>query len=524
MSKRRGKAAPDVSAEPISEEKPAKAAPVLQQQVEANSPAAQKDQNPRQLPEQSTAQPSAIFSMFGGDLRRGDKAVDVFALAQATDNHSPASGTEVPLRIGDAVFVERAFANGWASGTNRTRGGQGFFPADFVQIVPERVGSLVEAAQAPPPNEVHASPAPLPAVLYAAERASPYADPRISPIGLPPPADIRASPAFAPLSVSPTAPAPSPDTAGFSVSIPNNGASPSDATPILSPTQPLQATMGFATVQGIPVQRSKLLVGSDDVRVDRSARLGGGGLGEVFLGVLRGSTRVAVRRLPEPMDRETTEVFAREVQGQEGLVQRNVLPLLAFSLQPPMLITDHLPDGNLRNFLLERGWDQPLGLSLLRDAAAGTAYLHAAGIVHGALRSTNVLVDGTRALVSGFGLAGLREKVGGGATVRSAAPEVLAGGGASKEADAYAFAMMCYEVLSDGALPFEGASDDLVGAQTCRLLSLGDPDCGCLPDQARRCPGQEAVEAVRLSGCLLGPGGEVLGSGSERTAIFRGHP
>lgn len=147
-----------------------------------------------------------------------------------------------------------------------------------------------------------------------------------------------------------------------------------------------------------------------------------------------------------------------------GSSQPAVLPLMAYSLDPPMLVSDLMDDGNLRQYLSRVGWPLPLGLKLLLDVATGMAYLHSKHIVHGDLKSANIMVDEQRALIADFGLSRFRQELvsSGASSSRSVlmgtpgfvAPEVLAGSSAGFPSDVYSFAMVCYEVVSRGRVPF----------------------------------------------------------------------
>lgn len=74
-----------------------------------------------------------------------------------------------------------------------------------------------------------------------------------------------------------------------------------------------------------------------------------------------------------------------------------------------MIVTEFCPDGCLRTKL---GWGgeyqwKGKGRKLMRDVAAGLAYLHASRIIHFDLTSSNVLiVHGTCAKITGATLAG----------------------------------------------------------------------------------------------------------------------
>ncbi|KAI9029115.1 kinase-like domain-containing protein [Hyaloraphidium curvatum] len=221
-----------------------------------------------------------------------------------------------------------------------------------------------------------------------------------------------------------------------------------------------------------PPHVSKLLVPASEITVLRDKKIGEGSFGVVHQGLLRGTIPVAVKSLKGEADDKVMQAFFREVGTWEGLVQRNVLPLMAYSADPPMMVTDYVPDGNLRKYLSARSWPRDAGLRLLLDVARGMVYLHGLGILHGDLKSLNVLVDGGKSLIADFGLSRVRSEVGrstagtvGGhvsGTPGFLAPEMVAGHPLGKPADVYAFAMVCYEVLSGGKYPFEDLGNPAV--------------------------------------------------------------
>lgn len=235
--------------------------------------------------------------------------------------------------------------------------------------------------------------------------------------------------------------------------------------------------------------RSRLLIDASDVVVHRDQKIGEGGFGVVYKGTFRGSVTVAVKTFRGEMDEHTRAAFKREVTAWEGLVQRNILPLMAFCLEPPMMITDLVKDGNLRDFLARHAWDQALGISLLSDVVQGMAYLHSMNIVHGDLKGLNILVDRNKAMITDFGLAKMRlasASTSGGTFSSSArmpagtpgfmAPELMMGQPLDKPADVFAFAMVCYEVLSKGKRPFEEMGNPMGVGFRSSALRMGAED------------------------------------------------
>lgn len=226
---------------------------------------------------------------------------------------------------------------------------------------------------------------------------------------------------------------------------------------------PLKVTEGSSSDKG-PAISPKLLITAGQVQIDHSRKLGEGGFGVVYAGMLRGLP-VAVKTIRGEVDAKTMALFRKEVKVWEGLVQRNILPLLAICEVPPLMVTDLIEDGNLRRYLNARNWDQILGKRLLLDVTAGMIYLHSLNVFHGDLKSLNILVDGNRAVITDFGLSKIARELsktsGRGMSFSAAgtagfsAPEIMEGNEITKAADVYSFAMVCYEVVSRGMFPFE---------------------------------------------------------------------
>lgn len=143
---------------------------------------------------------------------------------------------------------------------------------------------------------------------------------------------------------------------------------------------------------------------------------------------------------------------------------------MAYCLDPPMLITDHMKQGNLLQYLRKHEWNFNVANKLLLDVTSGLTYLHANNVVHGDLKGANILISDDRAVIADFGMSRIRPPaplghstmappttIGG--TTGFMAPEVLLGRSARPPADVFAFGMVCYEVYSEGQRPFKGVPD-----------------------------------------------------------------
>jgi hypothetical protein len=152
----------------------------------------------------------------------------------------------------------------------------------------------------------------------------------------------------------------------------------------------------------------------------------------------------------------------------------NLVPVLGFGNHDdtPYLVLQHVPAGALADRLRGSETDRQDVLRVLRGIAAGVDHAHHRGLVHGALKPQQVVIDGDdHPMVTDFGLAPLRWPLADGVTVAVlernaayAAPELVAGGQPSVSADRYAYATIAYELLT-GRRPFDGEPHDVLNAQ-----------------------------------------------------------
>jgi len=113
-------------------------------------------------------------------------------------------------------------------------------------------------------------------------------------------------------------------------------------------------------------------------------------------------------------------------------------------------------------------------------------------IVHGDLKSRNILIDSTfRAKVTDFGLT--RQRKAGAGTPLWMAPELLIGGEATVKSDVYAFGVTLFEIITRKE-PFEGQE---VVAVLQRVIDNSLPDSENRPEIPSSCPAVIATEMRR---------------------------
>src|SRR5439155_21828004 len=202
--------------------------------------------------------------------------------------------------------------------------------------------------------------------------------------------------------------------------------------------------------------------------------LTGGGMARVFVArdTMLGR-RVVVKTLAECAGDVSAERFRREIQVAASLQQANIVPLLtAGEIDGVPYYTMPFVEGeSLRARLVSRGAHSIAEtVSILRDVARALAFAHERGVVHRDIKPDNVLLSGSTAVVTDFGIAKAlaAARTAPSATLTQAglaigtpayvAPEQASGDSEiDHRADLYAFGVLAYELLI-GVPPFTGRS------------------------------------------------------------------
>lgn len=192
-----------------------------------------------------------------------------------------------------------------------------------------------------------------------------------------------------------------------------------------------------------------------------SEKLGGGGFGSVFKGVLQDSSVVAVKRLEGISQGE--KQFRTEVVTIGTIQHMNLVRLRGFCSEgnKKVLVYDYMANGSLdfHLFISQKavlGWKQRYQIAL--GTARGLAYLHDECrdcIIHCDIKPENILLDSQfGAKVADFGLAKLvgRDFSRVLTTMRGTrgylAPEWISGVAITAKADVYSYGMMLFEIVS----------------------------------------------------------------------------
>lgn len=170
------------------------------------------------------------------------------------------------------------------------------------------------------------------------------------------------------------------------------------------------------TGEGIRVSASVGQLGhAGDFRL--AAKIGSGGMGEVYLGVSLTAERVAVKVIkPELVSEDIRRRFAQEVEFLRTVYGARVARFAGADLDadPPWLATDYVPGLTLKQYVDQRA---PLPAELAAMAAAmlaeGLAMVHETGLLHRDLKPQNVIMGPAGPVLIDFGVATLKEREGG---------------------------------------------------------------------------------------------------------------
>ncbi|KAM0879424.1 hypothetical protein ACQ4PT_034237 [Festuca glaucescens] len=199
-----------------------------------------------------------------------------------------------------------------------------------------------------------------------------------------------------------------------------------------------------------------------------SARLGAGGFGAVYKGMLPNGLMVAVKRLHAGQDNRTSqEQFMAEVGSIGRTHHINLVRLFGFCYDADVraLVYEYMEHGALDSYLFDRSRRDVVAFTTLRAIAVGVArglrYLHEEcqqKIVHYDIKPGNVLLDGSLTpKVADFGLAQLLNRADTHKTVSGmrgtpgyAAPEMWMQAGATDKCDVYSFGILLLRSSAGG--------------------------------------------------------------------------
>ncbi|CAA7018257.1 unnamed protein product [Microthlaspi erraticum] len=247
----------------------------------------------------------------------------------------------------------------------------------------------------------------------------------------------------------------------------------------------------------------------------RDNKLGQGGFGEVYKGMLPNETEIAVKRLSRNSGQGTKE-FKNEVILVAKLQHKNLVRLLGFCVEgdEQILVYEFVPNKSLDYFLFDPTKKSQLDwnarYNIIGGITRGILYLHQDSrltIIHRDIKASNILLDSDmNPKISDFGMARnfrvdqtedmTRRVVG---TFGYMSPEYVTHGQFSTKSDVYSFGVLILEIVCGKKnSTFSQKDDDSGGNLVTHVwklwkddspLDLIDPAIGesCEKDEVIRC-------------------------------------
>ncbi|KHJ92410.1 protein tyrosine kinase [Oesophagostomum dentatum] len=146
-----------------------------------------------------------------------------------------------------------------------------------------------------------------------------------------------------------------------------------------------------------------------------------------------------------------------------GIAHPNIVRLYGVALdkEPFLIVMELMANGDLKTFLRTNRSSPYQKLCWAAHAAYGIAYMHTKYLIHRDIAARNCLLSSSLTLkIADFGLTReggvyqmiARRKL----PVKWIAPEVLENNIFTLKSDVWSFGILVWEIMSDGAVPYEG--------------------------------------------------------------------
>jgi serine/threonine protein kinase len=222
--------------------------------------------------------------------------------------------------------------------------------------------------------------------------------------------------------------------------------------------------------------------------------LGSGGMGKVYLACDTELQRTVAIKLVDPR-RQRPQELVREARLAASLDHPAICTIhgVDYLGEEPFLVMEHVKGIPLSKVIRgRRAVSEATALDFARQIVSGVAHAHDRGVIHGDLKSSNIMIGPDRHVtILDFGLAVRRDtgatrgeiestrlspSSGAAGTVPYMAPEIIRGQPPSVQSDIWALGVLLFEMLAGrrpfaGGTPYELASN-ILGNQRTRMESL----------------------------------------------------
>lgn len=205
---------------------------------------------------------------------------------------------------------------------------------------------------------------------------------------------------------------------------------------------------------------------------DADARLGSGGMAEVYLGVRRDAPQKHVAlKIPLPgLHPELRDLFLREAQAAQKVSGPNVVEVVDWGAEPPFIAFEFIEGPTLERVLVARRgdgryWPEAELIEMYQQLVDAMASINQE-VIHRDLKPANIFVAKGLLKVADFGISkyvgeGTRTKTfKGWGTAPYMAPETWRGLSLDWRADQYSLGVVFYE-MATFELPFTGSDEEL---------------------------------------------------------------
>ena len=254
--------------------------------------------------------------------------------------------------------------------------------------------------------------------------------------------------------------------------------------------------------------------------------LGSGGMGRVYLARDTNLQRTVAIKLVDPR-RQSPQDLVREARLAASLDHPSICTIhgVDYLGEEPLLVMEHVKGIPLSKVIRgRRSVSVTTVLDFARQIVSAVAHAHQRGVIHGDLKSSNIMVGPNgHVTILDFGLATRRDGAlaagepettrpspssGAAGTVPYMAPELIRGQPPSVQSDIWALGVLLFEMIVGrrpfaGATPYELASNILVNQRTRMESLIRGPirdvieRCLCIDPAGRYPTVHELAKAIR---------------------------